>query len=128
MLVFVFSRKFSRMFVQKSMRKFSRKQKLMRKLSQKQKFSQKLRKWSSMVKYNIDQDSSQFFVITFVRMKNFRGNLQKKQKFCESFCKNKYFRKTKFREILQKFAYFRWCFAFHENEKIVFRFNPRWRY
>jgi hypothetical protein len=59
--------------------------------------------------------------------------LQKRTHFRENFLRNedfraKFWRKRKFsgNEISRKFAYFRIIFAFRENGKNRFRFNPSW--
>jgi hypothetical protein len=49
---------------------------------------------------------------------------QKRIHFCENFLGNENFRETKFREISWKYAHFRIIFAFRENGKNRFRFNP----
>jgi hypothetical protein len=74
-----------------------------------------------------------------LKSSNFRLNLsfwrclsQKRTHFRENFLgndnfrENENFRETKFREISRKFAHFRIIYAFRENGKNRFRFNPTW--
>jgi hypothetical protein len=65
-------------------------------------------------------------IFVFVFSRKFRENLFSlfAKKAYEKLRKNENFRETKFREISRKFAHFRIIFAFRENGKNRFRFNP----
>jgi hypothetical protein len=60
-----------------------------------------------------------FFAKTFAKTKIFAKT------FAKTFRESENFRETKFREILRKVSEFSLIFAFRENEKRGFRFNPR---
>jgi hypothetical protein len=57
--------------------------------------------------------------------KIFRENFRENENFREKFRESENFRETKFREISRKVGEFSLIFAFRENEKRGFRFNPK---
>jgi hypothetical protein len=68
-----------------------------------------------------------------LKWSNFRLNLsfrrclsQKRNHFRENFLGNENFRETKFCDISRIFAHFQIIFAFRENGKTRFRFNPKY--